>query len=752
VGVATVCSSLCNPRSDQPKALPGLAAIGGAQALPEVQNYDLDEVMPPDHPVFVFLTEAGLSQYAEPLVMNGFDDMETLLDIEDADMMDIGIPRGHMVKLKKRLREFRCPPSSDHKVDLERTASRSRYLLPTDQMKGAVEQSWTQVQTLGAEVVGEHLYRRFFEACPAAAQSFPQEVRYKYRDWSAEETGIDESDLLKSPGLKKIFAKVVNAVGESVAGLHDLNKLVPMLTQLGIRHATYGATEEYFQILGRALVDTLQGLLGDDFTPEVEFAWTMVYGFMSAIMIGGLRAGGRQMGDNVPPVVDASVGKELHGGREVYRIDRHLQKAIFGDVWEATGTSSGLKFAVKVLERRMVQRFESLVNQDLDHQFCESPLCEVRYDELMRGLEYVVQLEDHFSDRDHHFVISELATGGDLLEALRLRTGGFKERQAQALIREAAKGLTSLHQRGLAMQDVSLENMLLYVLEDGSWRVRVCDPGQAAQFTMDPVTGVEMPVPFTGFAAKDFRPPELYMRKEYLASKVDSWCLGWSTFYLLVAQPLFQSADPAVNDPDWTLFQRGAYSKLFGMKGWRPTLSQHAKDFILKTMHCNPRQRLSVKDSLRHPWLMEARSASSHHAQNPQSADSGIKVMPDLDPFGRPRGSAAKVWTPALPEPPSSQRRDIPTLAYSAGSLQGRAGGGMRASRPDPTGFSAEHAASAPPHDVGLPHFGHDGPLPPVGAIGLGHHGVAPPRSKPPSGRDTPTVTRFNPARSVGNP
>lgn len=89
------------------------------------------------------------------------------------------------------------------------------------------------------------------------------------------------------------------------------------------------------------------------------------------------------------------------------------------------------------------------------------------------------------------------------------------------------------------------------------------------------------------------------------SAKVDSWCLGWSTFYLLVAQPMFHSADPTVHDADWTLFQRRVFSKLFQQKGWRATLSHQAKDFILRLMQINPDLRMSLKQALRHPWLTE---------------------------------------------------------------------------------------------------------------------------------------------------
>jgi len=362
-------------------------------------------------------------------------------------------------------------------------------------------------------------------------------------------------------------------------------------------------------------------------------------------------------------------GCEISGGLEVYRIERHLQKAIFGDVFSAAGLSSGRSFAIKVLDRDMVQRFSDL--QLDDDQFCESPLCEVRYAEMMRGLDNVVQLEDHFSDVSSHFIVSNLAEGGDLLDALRLRPGGFEEQQARAAIRGAALGLASLHQRGLAMQDVSLENMLVYVLGDDDWSIGVCDPGQACPFVVDPRSGEEVPAAFHGFVAKEFRPPELYEKKEYLASKVDSWCLGWSTFYLLVAQPLFHSADPSEPDPDYIMFQTKP-SKLFSFKGWNPNLSPQAEDFIHQLMRVDPQERLSVLDALRHPWLAEAAPSASAPRV---SAVAGASCRPD--------GAA---WKPLPPQ--SASVKDDESRPSSAGSRAPSAAPDSRATTaaPTPTG------------------------------------------------------------------
>merc|ERR1712151_718534 len=232
-------------------------------------------------------------------------------------------------------------------------------------------------------------------------------------------------------------------------------------------------------------------------------------------------------------------------------------------------------------------------------------LCEAQFDQTIKGVEHVMQLEEHFIDQTYHYVVSELATGGDLLEALRLQPDGLCEKEAQALMRDAAKGLANLHARSLAMQDVSLENMLLYLPEHGQPSVSVCDPGQAVLFNVEPLSGAEKPVPFNGFVGKEFRPPELYSSSEYCATKVDAWCLGYSTFYLLVAERIFQSADPTLSDPDWMLFKNGEVSKLLEQKGASSRLSHQAKDFITRLLEPDPQHRMSVKSALWHPWLAE---------------------------------------------------------------------------------------------------------------------------------------------------
>jgi len=285
----------------------GIPAHDAARLRKSLQHFfgpasEVDE----GNPVAVFLQESGLEQYVGVLVRNGFDDMETLLEIQDSDMRDLGLPRGHALKLAKRLREFQTsspaagqahqppvPPTMTYQGAAGtpvRPGKCSLQGLPaTEAQSSAVQRSWERVQHLGSYALGEKLYKHVFKVAPQTMELFPPEVRHKYRDWSAEEGGEEEGDLLDSPALRKLFGKVLNAVGVSVAGLRQPSQMVPMLTQLGARHIGYSVEESYWKVLGEGLILTLKECLGEDFTPEVELAWTLVYGFMSAVMIEGLR-------------------------------------------------------------------------------------------------------------------------------------------------------------------------------------------------------------------------------------------------------------------------------------------------------------------------------------------------------------------------------------------------------------------------------------------------------------------------------
>lgn len=71
----------------------------------------------------------------------------------------------------------------------------------------------------------------------------------------------------------------------TVAGLGNLESILPAASALAKRHVSYGAKAEHYPVVGAALLWTLEKGLGDGWTPAVADAWTAAYGTLSGFMI-----------------------------------------------------------------------------------------------------------------------------------------------------------------------------------------------------------------------------------------------------------------------------------------------------------------------------------------------------------------------------------------------------------------------------------------------------------------------------------
>lgn len=280
----------------------------------------------------------------------------------------------------------------------------------------------------------------------------------------------------------------------------------------------------------------------------------------------------------------------LQGNQQHYEPIKRLQSCMFGAVYEVQGDSTKQRYAVKLLLKKEVER--------LGQTRCEKALNEVAYAKKMRGHKHVIELVEYFEKAGQVCLVFPLCRGGDLLEALRRNPFGFYESEVQAFIRQAGSGLAFLHDRCLAMQDVSLENMLLHIDEKGFYQVKICDPGQAVIFTLDGDER-EMAVEHSGYVGKSFRPPEIYDQSPYVASLVDAWCLGWSTYYLITATPLFLSANLFEEDKDYRTFLNGDLRTTH-----RDDCSEGALALIQELMQVDPDARMSVTKALQNPWLL----------------------------------------------------------------------------------------------------------------------------------------------------
>jgi hemoglobin-like flavoprotein len=79
--------------------------------------------------------------------------------------------------------------------------------------------------------------------------------------------------------------KLMTAIALVVNSLGEIDAVMPALSDLAKRHVAYGVRPEHYEVVGAALLWTLEQGLGDDFTPAVGAAWTAAYGALSEMMI-----------------------------------------------------------------------------------------------------------------------------------------------------------------------------------------------------------------------------------------------------------------------------------------------------------------------------------------------------------------------------------------------------------------------------------------------------------------------------------
>ena len=125
-----------------------------------------------------------------------------------------------------------------------------------------VQESFEKVKPIAGQAA-EIFYTKLFKLDPTIKPLFP-----------------DSDDAMKIQG-----NKLMTMLGAAVAGLSNLDALVPVLQNLGKRHVEYKVEASHYDTVGAALLGTLEAGLGDDFTYDVKNAWTEVYGVMSDVMI-----------------------------------------------------------------------------------------------------------------------------------------------------------------------------------------------------------------------------------------------------------------------------------------------------------------------------------------------------------------------------------------------------------------------------------------------------------------------------------
>ena len=110
------------------------------------------------------------------------------------------------------------------------------------------------------ELAAEVFYSNLFDIAPETRQLF-------------------RSDLVQQT------EKVMFAFGAVVGQIHDLDACREMTRDLAVRHVSYGVEAEHYLRAGPAVMRTLQMVIDEEFSPEMDAAFRKAYDAIARAMI-----------------------------------------------------------------------------------------------------------------------------------------------------------------------------------------------------------------------------------------------------------------------------------------------------------------------------------------------------------------------------------------------------------------------------------------------------------------------------------
>ncbi|CAE6451074.1 unnamed protein product [Rhizoctonia solani] len=332
-----------------------------------------------------------------------------------------------------------------------------------------------------------------------------------------------------------------------------------------------------------------------------------------------------------------------------YELGPALGRGAFATVRRALHRASGQWFACKVItksrfvhnprSRQMFER-EVTIMKEFDHP-------------------HICKLVAHFEDESTIWLILELITGGDLLEAV-INENGLSEEETRQLATEMCLAMEYSHSKG---------NILL--TDTVPRHAKIADFGLAK--AVDSGTFLK-----TFCGTPTYLAPEVVLRAQDAGYNelVDSWSLG------VIVWSMLTNTVPFTEDEDdmYTRFQRRQvdWSQVssFG-------LSHDCIDWMKRMLVQDPNHRMGLGQALEHPWLAPLANAAGYERPQPRQ-----RTMTPTDSSGSTAANSVATIVWAWPR----QRTMTPT--DSSGSTAANSVAGSLISS-DPPGSSQALASQA---------------------------------------------------------
>ncbi|XP_052800015.1 twitchin-like isoform X4 [Mya arenaria] len=217
---------------------------------------------------------------------------------------------------------------------------------------------------------------------------------------------------------------------------------------------------------------------------------------------------------------------------------------------------------------------------------------------MMNNLHHpkLLNLKDAFEDKTEMVLILEFLAGGELFDRIAAEDYKMSEAEVINYMIQVCNGLQHMHENSIVHLDIKPENVMCETKKSNN--VKIIDFGLATKLNPDEMVKVTT-------ATAEFAAPEI-VDHEPVGFYTDMWAVGVLAYVLLSGLSPFAGEDDLetldnVRSGDWD-FDTDAFANV----------SEEGKDFIKKLLIKQPQARMTVHQSLEHPWLKGDHSDRTH--------------------------------------------------------------------------------------------------------------------------------------------
>ncbi|XP_032386713.1 death-associated protein kinase 3 [Etheostoma spectabile] len=263
-----------------------------------------------------------------------------------------------------------------------------------------------------------------------------------------------------------------------------------------------------------------------------------------------------------------------------YEMGEELGSGQFAIVRKCKEKSTSIEYAAKFIKkRRLSSSRRGVSREEIEREV-----------NILREIQHsnIITLHDIFENKTDVILILELVSGGELFDFLAEKES-LTEEEATQFLKQILDGVQYLHSKRIAHFDLKPENIMLLDKNAPNPRIKLIDFGIAHQIK----AGNEFK---NIFGTPEFVAPEI-VNYEPLGLEADMWSIGVITYILL------SGASPFLGETKQeTLTNISAVNYDFDEEYFSNT-SELAKDFIRRLLVKDPKKRMTIDDSLQHPWI-----------------------------------------------------------------------------------------------------------------------------------------------------